>query len=91
MNAGAIISRYYYNKNDDDKKQNERDYRGGLCDMSNNRYAVYAKRRGKKNWSDWCKAPKLETAMKHCENIRRLGFKAKIYNISSKKVILEDD
>ena len=21
MNAGAIISRYYYNKNDDDKKQ----------------------------------------------------------------------
>ena len=59
--------------------------------MSGNRYAVYAKRRGKKNWSDWCKAPTLETAMKHCENIRRLGFKAKIYNISSKEVILEDD
>ena len=91
MNAGAIIPRYSSNKNDADKKQNGRDYIGGLCDMSNNRYAVYAKRRGKKNWSDWCKAPKLETAMKHCENIRRLGFKAKIYNISSKEVILEDD
>ena len=91
MNAGAIISRYYYNKNDDDKKQNERDYRGGLCDMSYNRYAVYARRKDEKNWSDWCRAHELEIAMNRCENIRKLGYKAKIYNIESKEIILEDD
>ena len=56
-----------------------------------NIYVVYARRADEKNWSDWCRAQELETAMKHCENIRRLGFKAKIYNISSKEVILEDD
>ena len=62
MNVWAIISRYYYNKNDDDKKQNEIDYRGGLCDMRNNRYAVYARRQDKKNWSDWCKVKTLDRA-----------------------------
>ena len=56
-----------------------------------NIYAIYAMRADEKIWSDWCQVSKLETAMKHCENIRRLGFKAKIYNISSKEVILEDD
>lgn len=59
--------------------------------MSYNRYAVYARRQDEKNWSDWCRAPELEIAMNRCENIRKLGYKAKIYNIESKEIILEDD
>ena len=59
--------------------------------MSNNRYAVYARRQDEKNWSDWCRESELEIAMNRCEKIRKLGYKAKIYNIESKEIILQDD
>ena len=59
--------------------------------MSGNRYAVYARRKDEKNWSDWCRESELEIAMNRCDNIRKLGYKAKIYNIESKEIILEDD
>ena len=54
-------------------------------------YAVYARRKYEKNWSGWCRVPELEIAIKYCDNIRKLGYKAKIYNFASKEIILEDD
>ena len=56
-----------------------------------NTYAIYARRADEKNWSDWCRAHELEIAMNHYDLIRKLGYKAKIYNIASKEIILQDD
>lgn len=56
-----------------------------------NIYAIYARRADEKNWSSWCQVERLDRAMEHCESIRKLGFKAKIYNFADKAVILEDD
>lgn len=57
--------------------------------MVENRYWIYAKR-SEEEWSDWCNVGSLETAYKHAENIRRLGFKAKIRDKWDKKTILSD-
>ena len=56
-----------------------------------NTYAIYARRSDEKKWSDWCRAHELEIAMNHYDLIRKLGYKAKIYNIASKEIILQDD
>ena len=59
--------------------------------MKKDTYAIYAKRYDEKNWSSWCQVPSLDRAMEHAENIRRVGFKAKIYSFAENKAILEDD
>lgn len=59
--------------------------------MSGNRYAVYARRQDKKNWSDWCKVKTLDRAEEHFEKVRELGFKSKIYDTKEKKTIKKDD
>lgn len=56
--------------------------------MRENRYAVYARRVDEKNWSDWCRVPTLDNAEKHCDRVRELGYKAKIYDTKDKKVIM---
>ena len=56
-----------------------------------NRYAVYAKRTDEKNFSDWTRVATEEKAFKHAENVRELGFKARIYDSREKMVILKDD
>lgn len=59
--------------------------------MSENRYAVYARRVDEKNWSDWCRVPTLDNAEKHCDRVRELGYKAKIYDTKNKKVMMQDE
>ena len=59
--------------------------------MTETMYSVYARRVGENNWTDWCRVANLERAMEHCENVRRAGFKAKLYDSKNKKVILKDD
>ena len=56
-----------------------------------NIYAIYARRADEKNWSAWCQVANIDRAMEHAENIRRVGFKAKIYSFAENKAILEDD
>lgn len=56
-----------------------------------NRYAVYARRTDEKNFSDWTRVQSEEEAFAYAEKIRKLGFKAKIYDSKQKKVILKDD
>lgn len=55
--------------------------------MSENRYAIYAKRRDEKNWSDWCRVSTLTKAEEHFERVQELGYEAKIYDTKNKKVI----
>ena len=54
-------------------------------------YAVYAKRKGEKNFSEWSRAETEEKALEYCEKIRSLGFRAKIYDLNEREVILCDD
>lgn len=55
------------------------------------KYAVYAKRKRDKNFSEWCRADTEEKALEYCEKIRSLGFCAKVYNLKERKVVLADD
>jgi hypothetical protein len=54
-------------------------------------YAIYARRADEKNWSSWCQVGDIDKAFGHAENIRRAGYKAKIYSFVEKKTILEDN
>lgn len=38
------------------------------------KYAVYAKRKGEKNFSEWSRSDTEEKALEYCEKIRSLGF-----------------
>jgi hypothetical protein len=59
--------------------------------MCENIYAIYAKRESDEYWTDWCQVANIDRAMEHVENIRRVGFKAKIYSFAENKVILKDN
>ena len=59
--------------------------------MCENIYAIYAKRESDEYWTDWCQVSDLSRAFEHADNIRRLGFNAKINDRHERKVILKDE
>lgn len=54
------------------------------------RYFIYARRNRDEKWTDWSQEDDIEKAMIHVENIRSLGFLAKMYNREEKEVVISD-
>ena len=54
------------------------------------RYYIYARREDCKNWTDWTQTNDVDVAMKQVENIRGVGFWAKLKDRELNEVLIED-
>ena len=54
------------------------------------RYFIYAKRTENEKWTDWAQTDDIKRAVFHINNIRNIGFYAKLIDQQTKEVLIND-